>query len=105
MASAGPTTLQPGSRVVISGLVGAAQHNGKKGTVSRFVQEKGRYAVELAGGARKLLLLKPANIKVEEVVRPPADAAGAIQQLNDNTVTSGKFGFKNLGDHAPERRA
>eukprot|EP01052_Picozoa_sp_SAG31_P005053 SAG31_NODE_217_length_19988_cov_53.300820_2_plen_372_part_00 len=37
----------PGSTIVVTGLVNAAQHNGKRGVVKRFDKAKGRYVVEL----------------------------------------------------------
>lgn len=97
--------LPDGARVRVRGLVGAAQHNGKTGTIQMFVANKGRYAVALAGGG-PTLLIKPANV----VLRPPeakapADWAGALQQLKGNVVDTGKFSFRSLGDHADDLRA
>lgn len=83
MADGSGGTLRTGSRVAISGLVGAPQHNGKQGTVLRFVQRKGRYAVALAGEAHKLLL-KPANMKIMEPLAaddPCAHYGGILEPL------------------------
>ena len=51
--------LAEGSAVVATGLKGAPELNGQRGEVEGWVEEKGRYAVRLQGGARK----KPANLR------------------------------------------
>jgi len=59
----GPSAYTVGQTVEIHGLVGAPQHNGKSGTVLRYVKAKGRYEVQLDSDKR--LGLKPANLKAE----------------------------------------
>jgi hypothetical protein len=54
-----------GSTITITGLVGAAGHNGKRATIHGFAEEKGRYVVELAGGAK--IRLKPENALLEQL--------------------------------------
>ena len=62
-----------GLAVEVGGLVGAAEHNGKRGTVVGGPHPKtGRYKVRLDdggeadGGGAKLLGLKPANLRLLE---------------------------------------
>jgi hypothetical protein len=47
--------------VVLLGLAGAAEHNGKRGVVSRFLKEKGRFSVAVSGLPREIAL-KPHNL-------------------------------------------
>ena len=55
-----PGGLKRGCRVVLGGLQGAPQHNGKEGRVESFVAQKGRYVVTLTSG--ETLSLKPDNL-------------------------------------------
>ena len=56
--------LPQGSRVVIFGLVGKPELNGKHGVVQRFEPESGRYAVMVPSSKGDLVIsLKPANIE------------------------------------------
>jgi hypothetical protein len=48
---------------VVSGLVGAKQHNDKRGVVRRFLPQKGRYQVQLADASCKMLAVKAENIE------------------------------------------
>lgn len=57
-----------GALVQVDGLVNAAQHNGKLGVVRGYDEEKGRYVVQLQGGAS--MKIKPENLQ-------PASAAQA----------------------------
>ena len=80
-----------GVAVTITGLVGAAHHNGKLGTVTAFDAETGRYVVKLEGFEGGLggesLRVKPENLalasappaKEEEGSAPPAAAAPAAE--------------------------
>jgi nucleoredoxin len=55
-----------GTTVTIQGLVGAAQHNGKTGTLLSFDGAKGRYVVALGGDAQ--LAVKPGNVALQELI-------------------------------------
>ena len=66
----------PGDAVVVHGLVGAAQHNGRVGRVVKFDAAKGRYVVRLAGPTEDVLAVKPANLRLREAGDSPG-AAGA----------------------------
>ena len=59
--------LLPSTRVVVQGLVGAAQHNGKRGGVKEWKETPGgggRYYIQLDGrDLNDLLSLKPANVQ------------------------------------------
>jgi hypothetical protein len=60
-----PGGFSAGDEVTISGLVGAARHNGKMGRVVSYDGAKGRYVVQLraaAGTGGETLALKPANL-------------------------------------------
>jgi hypothetical protein len=53
---------------VLKGLVGAAQHNGKRASVLRFAVGRGRFVLRLQDGDDGTqLLVKPANIAVVAV--------------------------------------
>lgn len=56
---------RPGTVVVIHGLVSAAHHNGKRGTVQKFNTKKGRYDVETEEGCT--VATKPSNIRRAQV--------------------------------------
>ena len=68
-----PTT---GEKVTIQGLVSAAQHNGKQGTVVRYDRDSGRYCVQLVEEGEvdgkkknkktKQLGVKPSNILLSD---------------------------------------
>ena len=66
------TTFAVGHRVVLHGLKGAAEHNGKVGIVQSDLNSGGRHEVELVedgsksgGGEKKLLGIKPINLMFE----------------------------------------
>ena len=63
----------PGATVLIDGLAGAPQHNGKLGTITGFVKEKGRHYVKLQDATNEVLALKPANL----FQRPRAKISGS----------------------------
>ena len=83
-----------GTTVTITGLVGAAHHNGKLGTVTAFDAETGRYVVKLEGFEGGLggesLRVKPENLATdatdesaeakEEHSAPPAYGAPAAAE-------------------------
>eukprot|EP00667_Euglena_gracilis_P015875 EG_transcript_16560 len=54
-----PDVIPPGTKVTISGLQNAAQHNGKLASVIEFDADAGRYQVQLNDGTH--LALKPTN--------------------------------------------
>lgn len=60
-------SFDAGTMVVVEGLSGRPELNGKRGRVLNFVADKGRFAVELPkrGGelASERVLLKPANLR------------------------------------------
>jgi hypothetical protein len=59
-----PGGFEVGNAVILHGLQGAKQHNGKKGTIVSFVEDKGRFQVRLMEGKRNLLL-KAVNLKLD----------------------------------------
>lgn len=60
-AAASPFDKLPsGTAVLVKGLKGAPQHNGKRGTVQQWDGGKGRYVVQLGGEA---LALKQDNLQ------------------------------------------
>jgi len=55
--------LWQGERVEVHGLVGAAQHNGKRANVLEYNAERGRYTVAITGsGGGAVIAVKPANL-------------------------------------------
>jgi hypothetical protein len=52
--------LVSGCRARIQGLVGAPRHNGKEGVLVAFIEDTGRWSVEV--GEPELLSVKPANL-------------------------------------------
>ena len=76
--------------VVLKGLVGGAEHNGKRASVLDFVADRGRFKVQLleAGGGQQLRV-KPANI---EVVAVPVGLAVGVGGLVGAAQHNGKRG-------------
>lgn len=69
--------LRPGVTVAIHGLKGAADLNGKEGTVDKWDADKGRWNVKMSGGEVKAL--KPENLQPKGESAPiPPWAIGAI---------------------------
>ena len=68
-----------GTAVTIQGLVGAAHHNGKTGTLLNFDKAKGRFVVALSGGDAAQLAVKPANIALESLGMGTAVAVHGLQ--------------------------
>jgi len=68
-----PQRWAAGTTVTITGLKNAAQHNGKRGVVRSFNEDKGRYLVRLADGEQ--IRVKPDNALLEDLPvrshRPP----------------------------------
>jgi len=54
--------LTIGSNVQVQGLTGATQYNGRRGTVTGYDAQLGRFEVTLAGGKYEALKAKPANL-------------------------------------------
>lgn len=72
--------LRPGVTVAIHSLKGAADLNGKEGTVEQWDADKGRWTVKLPGGERKAL--KPENLQPKGEALPlPPWAFGVIGLL------------------------
>lgn len=57
-------TLSEGQLVMVDGLVGAKEHNHKRGVVRRFLEEKGRYQIQLADATSKVIAVKPQNLQL-----------------------------------------
>ena len=74
--------------VVLKGLVGTAQHNGKRATVLRFVPARGRFVIRLEADGTELKA-KPANI---EVVAVPVGLAVGVGGLVGAAQHNGKRG-------------
>ena len=55
--------LERGARCEITGLVAAAQHNGKRCTLMEFQEESERWQVKVDGGAG--MLVRPANLELK----------------------------------------
>ena len=61
--------LAEGSAVAATGLKGAPELNGQRGEVEGWVEEKGRYAVRLHGGAsKKVANFSPDNCRADVLV-------------------------------------
>jgi hypothetical protein len=74
-ASSSSGSFAPGAAVRIFGLVKAAQHNGKTGTISaRRAASSGRVGVSLDDGSATLSV-RPANLELLEVLPAAAKAA------------------------------
>eukprot|EP00930_Biecheleria_cincta_P087939 TRINITY_DN77178_c0_g1_i1.p1 TRINITY_DN77178_c0_g1~~TRINITY_DN77178_c0_g1_i1.p1 ORF type:complete len:330 (-),score=60.37 TRINITY_DN77178_c0_g1_i1:7-996(-) len=60
----GPHVIPTNKRVCLHGLQGAAEHNGKEGTVLGYGESKGRYTIQLDGPEDEELelALKPQNV-------------------------------------------
>ena len=69
--------LRAGTIVTITGLKSAAQHNGKRGVVRSFAEDKGRYVVRLEESG-EAIRVKPDNALLEEmptVIRTASNAS------------------------------
>lgn len=77
----GPKRWPAGTVVTVTGLKNAAQHNGKRGTVRSFIEEKGRYLVRLDDG--EAVRLKPDNALLEEMPAESGDTATAAGEAGD----------------------
>ena len=95
-------SLSPGASCEITGLVAAAQHNGKRCTLTKFHEASGRWQVILESGAG--LAVRPTNLggtiapppllsEVEESIKAAADAGdwlgilkweGRMEELLEN---------------------
>lgn len=69
--------------VMLKGLKGARQYNGKQGIIQEFVEAKGRFVVKL-DGTNLSLSLKPENLS--RVV--PNDAGEGAEPAEDTTMRS-----------------
>lgn len=68
-----------GTVVAIQGLVGAAQHNGKTGTLVKFDEATGRFIVAISGGDAAQLAVKPANLELHSLALGTAVAVHGLQ--------------------------
>ncbi|MEK9657964.1 MAG: hypothetical protein VW378_06315 [bacterium] len=59
-------TFPEGSRVQVSGLKKATEHNGKVGIITQYIDDKNRYVVHLGGQA---LNIKPENLTLPSIPR------------------------------------
>ena len=87
------TPLRDGATVVIVGLKGRSELNGRRGSVLSFNAEKGRHAVDLSlrGGqlTAEKVLLHPVNLR-QEAEPPPASAPceerGRVNEWEDEMI-------------------
>jgi hypothetical protein len=80
---AADTTAAGTAVVVLKGLVGAAQHNGKRAAMLGFAADRGQLTVELegaaaSGAARQQLWVKPENVELASV---PANLVVGVDGL------------------------
>ena len=75
--------------VVLLGLAGAAEHNGKRGVVSRFLKEKGRFSCAVEG-LPKEIALKPHNLGL--TLEAPAQTTVELVGLVGGKEHNGKLG-------------
>ena len=80
-AVVGLEKLPLGTVVTITGLVNAAQHNNKRGTVTDYSAERGRFLVELDEGGS--LALKESNLVVKK--NKKRRGKGARPEAGENT--------------------
>lgn len=86
-----------GTSVLVKGLQGASQHNGKRGTVQQFDGAKGRYVVDLGGAA---LSLKQENLqqRVENCevlgIQSKPELNGEMGSIVDFDAEKGRYQFK-----------
>eukprot|EP01051_Picozoa_sp_SAG22_P033745 SAG22_NODE_14934_length_361_cov_0.961832_1_plen_109_part_01 len=73
---------------MLKGLVGAAQHNGKRAAVLRFLEDRGRFVLRLESDG-STLNVKPANV---EVVAVPVGLAVEVGGLVGAAEHNGKRG-------------
>ena len=83
----GPKRWPAGTVVIVTGLKNAAHHNGKRGTVRSFIEEKGRYLVRLDEG--EAIRLKPDNALLEEM---PAETDTALDEGGADEGEQGPLG-------------
>ena len=64
-----------GDKATIVGLASAAQHNGKSGTVLKYMQERSRYKVRLVSedGTNALVSVKGSNFSLQDERKQPID--------------------------------
>jgi len=91
----GPHVIPTDKRVCLYGLQGAAEHNGKEGTVLGYGEGKGRYTIQLASedDEEVELALKPQNLTqlVEgvEIVKLPG-LAGSTGEIMGIKMSAGE---------------
>merc|ERR1712146_248740 len=89
--------LPSGTAVLVKGLKGAPEHNGKRGTVQQWNGSKGRYVVDLGGAA---LSLKQENlqqrVKQCEVlgIQSKPELNGQMGSVEDFDADKGRCHFK-----------
>lgn len=89
-----PDVLPEGTRVLVRGLTGAAQHNGKTGTVAGFEPQAHRYVVTLEDGEALRIkgenLLQPVVGEVTGMVSKP-ELNGQKGTVRDYDASKGRY--------------
>ena len=62
----------------VQGLMGAPQHNGKRGSVVKYLAAKGRYEIQLEGETNHLSL-RPSNVCEDKTPEPEPGPPGAAR--------------------------
>lgn len=72
-----------GDKATIVGLASAAQHNGKSGTVLKYMQERSRYKVRLVSedGTNALVSVKGSNFLLQDERKQPIDCQVSMHIL------------------------
>lgn len=78
-----PDLLPARTRVILFGLVGAAEHNGKVGVVQSYQAEKRRFVVEVDGD--KQIALRPANL-LQQLKVKLGDREGLVSGISDEGI-------------------
>jgi hypothetical protein len=87
--------------VELAGLVGAAEHNGKRATVRRHLPEKQRYTLELleppagGGGAGQRMDVRPANFVLAHLpAHTRVEVTGPLECPSARKAWLASFGFR-----------
>ena len=84
-----------GALVQVDGLVNAAQHNGKLGVVRGYDEEKGRYVVQLQGGAS--MKIKPENLQPASAAQAQSMGGGGGASMPSVVEVEGKLRGMSVG--------
>ena len=98
-AAPAPTKLEIGSSVEVTGLVAAAQHNGRRGIVGKYDAEKQRYAVSLQaeGGSSEGESLKETKIAVKAANLLLLATAAATPDAAKGSISAMLWGIESKG--------